>query len=66
MSDISTQIVSYVALAIAVGGMVVGVFNHKRIRSSCMGRTASMSLDIETTSPQKHDPPETLKKAIPI
>jgi hypothetical protein len=52
MSDVSTQIVSYVALAIAIGGMIVGVFNHKRIRSSCMGREASVSLDIENTSPK--------------
>jgi hypothetical protein len=52
MSDVSTQIVSYVALAIAIGGMVIGVFNHKRIRSSCMGQEASVSLDIENTSPK--------------
>jgi hypothetical protein len=66
MSDISTQIVSYVALAIAVGGMVVGVFNHKRIRSSCMGRTVSASLDIEASSPQKHDAPDAVRPSVAI
>jgi hypothetical protein len=66
MSDISTQIVSYIALAIAVGGMVIGVFNHKRIRSSCMGRTISASIDIEASSPQKHDAPEVVRPSVAI
>jgi hypothetical protein len=48
----STQIVSYIALAIAVGGMVVGVFNHKVLRSRCFGREASISIDIDNTTPR--------------
>ena len=54
MSDnnISTQIVSYIALAIAIGGMVCGVINHRRIRSNCFGRIATVSLDIDPTTPK--------------
>jgi len=54
MSDsLSTQIVSYISLALAVGGIVIGAVNHKRIRSSCCGKEQSISLDIETTSPRE-------------
>jgi hypothetical protein len=42
----------YISLAIAIGGMVVGVFNHKRITSACCGRVASVSLDIDNTTPK--------------
>lgn len=53
MSDsISTQIVSYVALAIAIGGMIVSACNHKALKSRCCGREASVSLDIDSTSPR--------------
>ena len=54
MSDnnISTQIVSYIALAIAIGGMVCGVINHRRIRSNCFGRITTVSLDIDATTPR--------------
>jgi hypothetical protein len=54
MSDntISTQIVSYIALAIAIGGMICGVINHRRIRSNCFGRIATVSLDIDPTTPR--------------
>ncbi len=58
MSDLSTQIVSYLALAIAVGGIVVGVFNHKRIRSSCCGKSAEVSIDIDNTSPKRIEDPK--------
>jgi hypothetical protein len=51
-NNLSTQIVSYVALAIAIGGMIVGVFNHRRITSTCCRHTATMSLDIDNTTPR--------------
>ena len=57
MSDsVSTQLGSYagyISLAIAIGGMVIGAVNHRRIRSSCCGKEQSISLDIEATSPPK-------------
>jgi hypothetical protein len=41
----------YIALAISIGAVVLGIVNHRRIRSSCCGRSASLSLDIEATTP---------------
>lgn len=45
------QYSGYIALLISMGAMIIGVVNHKRIRSSCCGRVGSISLDIEPTSP---------------
>ena len=45
----------YVSLAISTAAVVLGVINHKRIRSSCCGKEASVSLDIENTSPRKEE-----------
>nr|WPF46745.1 MAG: hypothetical protein [Lake Baikal virophage 11] len=41
-----------VALVISIGGVVLGVINHKRIRSNCCGVKSEVSLDIEQTSPK--------------
>ena len=54
----SSSIAAYVSLAVSLGAVVLGVINHKRIRSSCCGKEASVSLDIEATTPpiQKSEP----------
>jgi hypothetical protein len=54
MSDTTsgTQIVSWLSLALAVGGIVIGAVNHKRIRSSCCGVEKTISLDIDNTTPK--------------
>ena len=50
MTD-DSSIVSYVAIAISVFTTVIGIVNHKRIRSSCCGKKTDVSLDIEDTTP---------------
>jgi hypothetical protein len=50
----------YVALAVALLSSIVGIVNHKRIRSNCCGAKSEVSLDIETTTP-----PEGLKITVP-
>ena len=48
-----TEIISYVSLAVAIAGIVLGVVNHKKIRSRCCSeKEMVVSLDIENTSPQ--------------
>ena len=44
---------SYLSLALAVGGIAIGAVNHKRIRSSCCGVEKSVSLDIDNTTPRE-------------
>jgi len=45
------QYSGYIALIISMGAMIIGVVNHKRIRSNCCGREGSVSLDISPTTP---------------
>jgi hypothetical protein len=47
-----TSIVSWVSLALAIIGMVVGAVNHKRIRSRCFGAERVISIDVENTTPK--------------
>ena len=46
----SAQITGMVALIVSVVGAIVGVINHKRIRSNCFGKKLEVSLDIDSTS----------------
>lgn len=52
------QVFSIVALAISIGSTIIGIINHKRIRSNCCGVKKEISLDIETTTPidKKNNP----------
>lgn len=47
----SSSILGIVAIVISVGTTVIGIINHKKIRSKCCGREISASLDIEPTTP---------------
>ncbi len=42
---------SVVAVIISVGGTIIGILNHKRIRSNCCGKDVTASIDIESTTP---------------
>jgi len=57
MADASAEIPAYIAIGISIGTLVLGIVNHKRIRSSCCGKTMDASLDIENTTPQQSKPP---------
>jgi hypothetical protein len=46
------NVLSGVAIAVSVGTAVLGVINHKRVRSTCCGKKAEVSLDVEDTTPQ--------------
>ena len=57
-----TQVLSGISIALSVGTIVLGVISHKRIRSTCCGKKADISLDIEDTTPSKtHPAPAELK-----
>ncbi len=51
--SVATQLgayAGYISLALAIGGMVVGVVNHKKVVSTCCKKEASFSLDIDATT----------------
>lgn len=45
------EIMSAVAIIVSIGGTIIGIVNHKRIRSKCCGRNLEASIDIENTTP---------------
>jgi hypothetical protein len=65
MSDaVSTQLgayAGYISLAIAIGAMIVGVVNRKRIKSECCGRVGTVSLSIDDNTSPKGEKVEALK-----
>ena len=56
MDGLTSDILSVVAIIVSVVGTVIGVVNHKRIRSKCCGRQVEASIDIENTTPPKIKP----------
>lgn len=51
MDDQTTTVISYCGLLLSIASVIMGVINHKRIRSKCCGHTADISVDIENTTP---------------
>ena len=47
----NNNILGMIAIIISVGTTIVGIINHKRIKSKCCGRKIEMELEIETTKP---------------
>ena len=45
------QIMNCAALVISGISFVIGVMNHKRIRSGCCGKKIEVSFDIDKTTP---------------
>jgi hypothetical protein len=43
----------YVSMVVMGIGSIVALINHRTLRSRCCGREASVSLDIDTTTPPK-------------
>ena len=47
----STTAVAYVGLIVSIITTLVGIINHKRIRSNCCGKVAEASIEIDNVSP---------------
>jgi hypothetical protein len=58
MDDLTTKILSIVAVVVSVGGAALGIINHKRIRSTCCGHKGEVSIDVENTTPPKKEKEE--------
>jgi hypothetical protein len=56
-------IIGLVALGISIIGSVLGVINHRRLRSHCCGQDLVASIDLESTTPPESK--EDLKIKIP-
>ena len=51
MDTQTSSILGIVAIIVSVGTTIIGIINHKRLRSKCCGRKIELELDIETTKP---------------
>jgi hypothetical protein len=50
----SNNIMSIVAVVVSIGGTILAVINHKRLRSKCFSnKEIVLSLDVENTTPPK-------------
>jgi hypothetical protein len=47
----SGSILGIISIVISVATTVIGIINHKKIRSKCCGREVSASFDIEPSTP---------------
>ena len=47
----TTGILSIVAIVTSVGGTLLALVNHTRVRSMCCGQKIEVSLDVEKTTP---------------
>lgn len=50
MSD-TTTILAYIGAAMGISSTVLGIVNHRRVRSNCCGVKTEVSLDVEATTP---------------
>ena len=51
MDGQTTPVIAYCGFLVSLASVIIGVINHKRIRSKCCGREITSSIDIENTSP---------------
>lgn len=58
MDNKTSDILSVAAIIVSIIGSVIGVINHKRIRSKCCGRNLEASIDVENTTPPQVRIPE--------
>jgi hypothetical protein len=57
MDSNTSAALSIGALIVSIGGSIIAVINHKRIRSNCCGAKTEVSLDIENTTPVEQEKP---------
>ena len=56
----------YISLGIAIGGMVIGVFNRKKCRSMCCGHVAEVAFEVSSiTTPPTTDKPSVVVEEPP-
>lgn len=53
MDSTTSSALAIGSLIVSLGGSILAVINHRRIRSNCCGTKTEVSLDIEATTPPK-------------
>lgn len=51
MDSTTSSALAIGSLIVSLGGSMLAIINHRRLRSNCCGAKAEVSLDIENTTP---------------
>jgi len=51
MDSDTTAILAIIGVAVSVGGSILAIINHTRVRSNCFGQKLEVSLDVDKTTP---------------
>jgi len=58
MDNETTATIGFLSLFLSIGTVILGVINHKRVRSNCCGHKVDVSFDVENTTPPKIEIPK--------
>lgn len=61
MDHDATAALAIIGVVVSVGGSILAIINHTRVRSVCCGNKLEVSLDVEKTTP----PGEKLEIKVP-
>ena len=56
MDQNTSSVLGIVALIISIGTTIIGIINHKKIKSRCCSRKIEIEFDIESTRPTSVHP----------
>jgi len=65
MDSTTSSALAIGSIVISIGGSILAIINHKRIRSNCCGKEVVASLDVENTTPPESEKKEELKITLP-
>jgi len=51
MDSETTSVLAVIGVAVSVGGAILSVINHTRVKSMCCGRKLEVSFDVDKTQP---------------
>jgi hypothetical protein len=54
--DTNTDILAITSVIVSVVATIIGLINHRRLRSNCFGKKMEVSIDIDKTSPDAQTP----------
>jgi len=49
----ANAIMGYCSLGLSIASIILGIINHRRIRSNCCGRIGEVAIDIDNTTPKE-------------
>jgi hypothetical protein len=58
----NNTLIAGVSLAVSLGGIVLGIINHKRIVSTCCRHELEASIDIDNTTPLAYNESRSLRE----